>query len=227
MAWGADLGISGAGWTPTVIPNSSVLPKAPVNLIAEGQYNKGPIIMGTNKYEWALFQQIGLGDTVETVAEYEAYLNESYGPLASTLLALYPAPSDELANVALASIATDQAFRCPTRTLARMTSAMGSSVWLYSFDLLPAIHAMEIPYVFGNPSEALAPVLNEAVIETMQSHWTEFAKNGNPNTKGQSEWPIYGQGGDQHLVIDEVSKAGFGLQQAQCDFWDSLGQQQP
>ncbi|AUM13807.1 carboxylesterase/lipase family protein [Ketobacter alkanivorans] len=224
MAWGADAGIFGAGWSPTVVPESEILPAQPVQLIASGQYNMGPVIVGTNRNEWGLFQLIGAGETVSDIAGFNQLVDATYpAPLAGAIKVVYAPASDQQANYKLVELLTDQVFRCPTRGFARLLQAAGSNVWLYSFDHLPAYHAMELPYVFGNPSATLAPVLNEPVREAVQGYWSGFAYNGTPNQEALPEWPQYDAVSDQNMSLAEVSSVQQGLAQTTCDFWSSLG----
>lgn len=224
VAWGADAGIFGAGWSPTVVPGSTILPALPVELIASGQYNQGPVIVGTNRNEWGLFQLIGAAPSVADIAGFNQYVDATYpAPLAGAMKVVYAPPSDALANAKLVELMTDQVFRCPARSFARLAQVSGSSVWLYSFDHLPAFHAMELPYVFGNPSATLAPVLNEPVRQAVQGYWAGFAFNGTPNQDGLPEWPLYDAASDQYMSLAEVSSAQQGLAQATCNFWGSLG----
>ncbi|MVF11347.1 carboxylesterase family protein [Ketobacter sp. MCCC 1A13808] len=227
VAWGADAGIFGAGWSPTVISGSNMLPDAPINLIESGQYNQGPIIVGTNVREWGLFQLIGSGETVATVDEFNAVIDATYpAQLAPSVKQVYAPAADAVANLKLIEVLTDQLFRCPARTLARATTAMGSEVWLYSFEQGAAYHAMELPYVFGNPSATLAPELNEPTREAIQSYWSAFAAGGNPNLDSQPEWPGFDAGSDQHMVLKEASEAASELATATCDFWDDVAASQ-
>jgi para-nitrobenzyl esterase len=220
ITWRANAGISGAGWAPVYNPSDPFLPTKPVNLIATGNYNHGPIILGTNKNEWGLFQLAGLSPTITSVAQLQAAVSAQFGPLTPLVLQRYPASSDAVANGVFIQLMTDAVFRCPTRGLARLASARGSEVHLYSFEEGYAFHAMEIPYVFGNPSALLAPVLVESLRDTVQSYWTTFANTGNPNTSDQPNWPEYATASDQHMILKAASQTGSGLAQAQCDFWD-------
>ena len=223
VAWGADAGIFGAGWAPTVVPESDILPAPPVALIEAGQYNQGPVIVGTNRNEWGLFQLIGAADSVADTAGLYQYIDGTYPPaLATPLKALYAPPSDALANAKLVELITDQVFRCPAREFARRVQAMGSDVWLYSFDHLPAFHAMELPYVFGNPSATLAPVLNEAVRAAVQGYWTQFAYSGDPNQPPLPLWPKYDAQSDMSISLQETPVVEQGLAAGTCDFWSAL-----
>lgn len=224
MEWGANAGIFGAGWSPTIVPDSDVLPAAPAELIAAGQYNQGPLLVGTNKYEWGLFQAIGMSAPVTSVAQLAGFIDLQYGAAAPLLKAEYLPAGDAQANGALVRLLTDAVFRCPTRSFARQVQAQGSPVWLYSFDQGLAFHAMELPYVFGNPSALLAPVLVEPLRATVQGYWTAFAAHGDPNgvTAGNAPfWPQH-DASDQHMVLRDPATAGVNLAQTSCDLWDAL-----
>lgn len=225
--WGVGNGLFGAGWAPTVIPGSDTLPAPASQLFASGQYHSGAVIIGTNRNEWGLFQSIGTTPPISTVAELSALIDAQFGPAAPYLKAEYLPAVDALANLELVRLFTDSVFRCPSRSLARLLSNQGTPVWMYSFDQLPALHAMELPYVFGNPNPVLAPVLVEPLRATVQDFWSGFAGNGDPNVEGQPLWPAYDAASDQHMVLQEVSAAGVNLAKPACDLWDALLGQTP
>jgi para-nitrobenzyl esterase len=221
VAWRKDAGISGAGWGPVYNAADPVLPAKPITLVRMGIYNKGPIILGSNKNEWRLFQAIGLDRPVSTIAEFNAALDKTFGEAAGLVKSYYTVASDAEANTVYIRLMTDSVFRCPARQLARLTSVQGSIVHLYSFEEGVAMHASEIPYVFGNPSQ-LAPVLVEPLRAAVQGYFTQFAKIGDPNGKGQAYWPAYNLITDQHMTLKAESEVGSQLSQSDCDFWDLL-----
>jgi len=115
-------------------------------------------------------------------------------------------------------------FRCPTRTLARLADGKGASVWLYSFEQGPALHAYEIDYVFGGAWVSRAagnPPPSAALIAVMQRYWTRFALAGDPNGAGDPLWPRFQTASDQHMVLVAPPHQGMGLASAECDFWRS------
>ena len=220
--WGTELSLFGAGWAPTVIADSTTLPAAPLALFMTGQYHPGAVILGTNQNEWGLFQLIRSAASVSSVAELTAVIDGLFGPAAPYVKAQYLPASDEQANAELIRLYTDTVFRCPTRSLARMLSAQGTPVWLYSFDEGLAYHAMELPYVFGKPNPLLAPELVETLRASVQGYWTGFAANGDPNQDGQPMWPAFDMLGDQHMSLQTVSEADSHLAKSACDMWDLL-----
>jgi carboxylesterase type B len=108
-----------------------VLPDTPDNLIASGNYNKAPLILGSNKRELGLIQLFGVLPTMNTVADLEQYivgLCPGDAAAAKVVSAQYPAASDQEANDVYVRMMTDFTIRCPVRRLARTASEKGSKV---------------------------------------------------------------------------------------------------
>jgi para-nitrobenzyl esterase len=227
IAYGASSGISGAGWAPVVNAADPFLAAKPSALIAAGNYNKGPIIVGSNLHEWGLFQAIGASPTVTTVAALGAAIDATFGPASPAVKAHYTA-TDATANDVFVRLMSDALFRCPARALARQTTAQGSTVHLYSFEEGAAYHAFELPYVFGNPNPTLgAPTLVESVRTLVQTGLTNFAKTGDPNAPGKNGWPKYQTSTDKNATISETPAIATGLSKADCDFWDAVNAAAP
>jgi para-nitrobenzyl esterase len=222
VAWGANRGISGAGWAPVVNPADPLLPQHPKALIAAGNYNKGNIIVGSNAREWGLFQATGSSPVLSSVAALGYTIDAQFGALSPLVKQQYAATAtDATANSAYVRLMTDMLFRCPARALARQASAKGSVVFLYHFEEGAAYHAFELPYVFGNPNPNLgAPTLVEPLRKYMQLGLASFARSGSPNVSGQISWPRYTLASDQHISLKAAIATGSALSKADCDFWD-------
>ena len=72
-------------------------------------------------------------------------------------------------------------------------------------------------FVLGTVPDAARPLA-----EAVQGYWTRFAKAGDPNDGVAAQWPIYSAAEDQHLTLGTPIAVGSGLNQARCDFWDSI-----
>jgi para-nitrobenzyl esterase len=222
MSWAPSGGgvQAGTGWVPVVEGPGGVLPDTPDALIARGEINPGEILVGTNKNEYGLFQLLGGG--VTTREEFRARIQSQYPDSVDAILALY-APTDAVdANQANVTMMTDVMFRCATRSFARVLAAKGRSVYVYSFEQGAAFHSEEMTYVFGpgHFSLGLAPAV-PALVEAIQSYWTNFAISGDPNGPDLVPWPKYDGVSDQHMTLVATPAVGSGLQKAACDFWDS------
>ncbi len=204
-------------WAPVVEGPGGVLPEHPDALLQRGAFNRGEVLIGTNKNEFGLFQLL----PIFSMDELRSTVERQFGAKADEIVALYPeAASDP--NQALITLMTDVMFRCGSRRLARSVSAMGSAVYLYSFEQGAAWHADEMGYVFGDGYYALGifpPV--ETLANVIQGYWTSFAKSGDPNATGLVPWPKYTQASDQHLRLLDPPVSGSALQRSACDYWDN------
>jgi para-nitrobenzyl esterase len=219
---GGTMGLFGAPWAPVIEGRAGgVLPDSPQRLIEKNEYNRAAaIVAGTNKNEWGLFMQPALGGMpLTTIAQFKANLMEQFGARAAEVEAQYPVTSDAEANDVFVRLLTDNVFRCPTRLLARLTTAHGSKVYLYSYEEGAAYHGDELNYVFGTPGfSGMVPL--PALVATIQGYWTRFATTGDPNGSGVAVWPTYDAATDQHLVLKNPPSLGSGLAKGDCDFWD-------
>jgi para-nitrobenzyl esterase len=220
VQWGVTRGQFGAGWRPTLEGPGGILPDTVEHLIASSAA-LAPIIIGTNAREWGLFQRLGAAkvNNREKLARISA---ATFGAKADQVARYYPARTDEDASEVYVRLVTDAAFRCPTRTLAQLASQRGASVFLYSFEQGSALHAQELDYVFGDNImsyyyDALPP--SAALTASVQHYWTQFALRGDPNAKGEVEWPRYRVDTDQHVVLVDAPHVGHGLAREPCAFW--------
>ena len=224
--WHKDASLFGPGFAPAVNPGDPLLPDQPKKMIETGNYNKGPILAGTNKNEWGLFQLLG-SPKPATVADFESAIDKQFGDQlgdAGTMLVKqhYKPASDGEANDTFVRLVTDAAFRCPTRSLARTATKQGSKVYLYSFEQGDAFHAFEIPYVLGEPNSLLAPTLDDATVMSVQGYWMQFASSGDPSGRVQPNWPVYDEASDPNMAFNSGATTSSGLAKDDCDFWDML-----
>jgi para-nitrobenzyl esterase len=91
----------------------------------------------------------------------------------------------------------DVYFGASTLLLVREMEQVKAPAWTYYFDYVRsrgaksrgAGHGSEVTYVFDS---VIFPGANERkIINTMQGHWIQFAKTGDPNGPGLIQWPNY------------------------------------
>src|SRR5262249_25955529 len=104
----------------------------------------------------------------------------------------------------------------------------GAPTYLYNFArriplpqlaplMLGATHGAEIAYVFGSvqpPSEA-----DRKLGLAIESYWTQLARSGDPNGKGQSTWPRYSDATDRRINFDEEISVLTHFRRPECEFW--------
>lgn len=239
---------SGLQTTSPVI-DGVVLPIPIRDAIQTGNFNRVPVMQGSNHDEMRLFVAAGFdlqGGPV-TPATYDASVAALLGipiGVVPVITAKYPLADYASPDLAVAALATDAAFSC---------NAMASNHWLashvptyaYEFDdvdapelFLPpvsfpygAAHASELQYLFGLPA-AFPQALDagqEQLSDTMVGYWTRFAKTGKPSAKHALRWPRFDADGSSppkivSLAPPEVttkSEPFFHLDH-NCAFWDPL-----
>ncbi|MET0284859.1 MAG: carboxylesterase/lipase family protein [Polyangiales bacterium] len=225
-------GPMGEDFNPQV--DGKLLPEDPWRLLAAGQFQKVPMIVGTTIDEWGAVKLYDGADAPRPSNQAELLL-VSYGLYPNEfadILALYaPLGSQQSANDTLGRITSDSWFHCPARTLARGAAKHGVPVYLYSFTLAPSVHGQELDYVFGYPW--LSGLLKEPTFSppaplpllaplrsAVQTYWASFARTGVPSDPSLQTWPAYGD--DVHLELGRDIQADRGLYAESCDFWDAV-----
>jgi carboxylesterase type B len=209
--------------------DGSLLSEQPMALMRAGKLNHGPAIVGSNAREAALYPVFGF-PTANSKLDLLTLLIGLYPTDWPAIYAQYEPADDAGAKEAFIRAQSDEQFRCPSRALARVLAAQGSHAYLYSFEVYPAAHSMELDYVFGwpsgGPSEQFpkeAPIPPTAsVVQAVQSYWTTFARGFDPSGGSLPTRPPYRLADDVHMVLAQPLSVGHALARDDCDFWDSV-----
>lgn len=216
-----------AGWGPSV--DGEDMPDYPAKLYSQGRVNGVPLMAGTNTDEGNLFvwPYYPLGMTRAKFQDFVENFANGHDPVIALsdaemaqLLEIYPTADRKTA----AALITDGTFLCGTQFAGK---AFQSDFFLYRFNhrdgcvsklIIPGVfHALEIPYVFGNPSCDLT-VEEHALMTRMQTYWTNFAKYLNPSPDDQA-FPKYDNSSRQTLVLQTPSDVvDTDYRREQCDF---------
>ena len=195
---------------------------------AAGKETIVPLIIGNNVNEGSFFAR---GVPVKTLAMYDAALKKRFGPGAMEARLLWPASDDAGALVAESTIVGDMDINTGVRKMAIAMTKAGAPVYRYLFTRAragkPPGHSDELPYTFNSPTVngvgVPAPAFDatdNAVSETMETMWTQFAKTGNPNPPGTNAWPLYTLAADRFIVFGDTVSTGTAFRTAQLDFLD-------
>ncbi len=227
----------------TTIVDGTILPLSLGAAFESGQFNRVPVVNGTNHDEGRLFVTAQAGLTAD---QYPAAVAAAYGAtLAPAILQRYPVENYDQPVLALAAIGTDYTFACPANLA---TDYLSNYVPVYQYEFadenapqlfLPpsgypfgAAHASELQYLFNlrftlNTS-SLSPDQSE-LSRAMVRYWTRFAHSGNPNGRGaaaseaENAWPVVQEGSDGIQILKPPTPQTGSREQFaadhQCDFW--------
>jgi para-nitrobenzyl esterase len=205
-----------AAQTPSsILPNLDgyVLPQTVRSAFTTGQFNRVPVIEGSNHDEWRLFvaeSEVATGVPLSAAAYVPAIAATLGVPLsiANVIAGFYPLVNYSSPSVALGAVGTDAIFSCNARLAARLLS---KSVPTYQYEFndpnapmvffppvsfpTGAYHAAELSYLFNLrtpvPNPGFTPS-QQALSNAMVGYWTQFAKSGDPNSADAPTWPPYG-----------------------------------
>ncbi|MDX2052969.1 MAG: carboxylesterase family protein [Polyangiaceae bacterium] len=209
-----------------------VLSDTPAKIIARGEHNRVPVIIGNNDAE----TNKSVPTTLQTEAQYLAAVKALIPVGTDAVLAAYPASAYPTPRAAYVALTSDAKFVCGARQAALSLDAQQTEgVFRYVFThvsaTLPplvraagASHALEVPYVFGTMKTIpnfTPDAGDEAVSLAMQKYWARFAATGDPNGEGAQAWPAY-LPSDPYIEFADPLRVGLGFHAAQCDFWASF-----
>jgi para-nitrobenzyl esterase len=238
----ADQNQGTAGYEPNI--NTEILPQSLGTAFATGDFNRVPIINGTNHDEWRLFVALSaLAGSPVTAGNYQAMIASTLGvpaTAAAVIAAEYPLTSYPSPSVALGALGTDAIFACPALTIDESVSKFVPT-FAYEFndenapeDFLPpvsfpygAAHASEIQYLFGLPTAAFPPTLSASQLQlasTMKAYWTSFAERGMPGSFGTPFWPRFnGVTQPMQSLVPPTAQTETNFAAAHhCAFWTAL-----
>jgi para-nitrobenzyl esterase len=222
----------------SAVSGTTVLPSPPGQVIASGDWNKVPLIVGNVLDEAKLFD---IADADITAAQYTSLIQSRYGSNATAVLAHYPVNGYPAPFYALAAVGTDSGFACESYSFASEAAAQGVPVYEEEFNdptsptLLgyqPAgidmsnAHTAELAYLW-NFTLVDRPLTSTelALGEQMDRYWAAFTASGNPNVRRQVAWPPVTASAHPVMVLrptgNTVSSSLFPAEH-QCSFWSTI-----
>ena len=197
-----------------------------------------------------MFAQYIANPASVTSADYDTFLEESFGAKAPEIKAQYPLSSFNSTLFppiyAMAEVITASNFLCPSRRGLEVAAKKGIPVWTYRFSHIPkcsweqkipaygvsllgATHSSEIPFVLGYTSGLPPPngtcemTDDEKDISAfMVKAWTAMAASQKPGD--DLEWPAW-DNSQKSLGINIInsSEPGF-VNYTECQLWDDINQ---
>jgi para-nitrobenzyl esterase len=223
------------GYTPDV--DGTVLKQSVKTALASGQFNRVPVMIGTNHDEWRLFVAgFELLGAKVTAANYQNMIASTLSvpaAAAGAIAARYPLSHFSSPAVALGAVGTDAIFACHSLSFDQSLSRYVPT-YAYEFNdekapelFLPpvsfpygAAHASELQYLFSQtavPHPAGLTAAQQQLAEAMKQDWTTMAKTGVP----AAGWPRFSPASQRMLSLvppRPQAETNFSARH-QCNFW--------
>ncbi len=210
---------TGSGYVPGVV-DGEVLEQSIGTAFASGQFNRVPIINGTNHDEARLSTAgLELQGAPVTATNYQAMIASTLNvsaPVAAVIATQYPLSGYTSPAVAFSAVGTDALFACPALTLNTLASKFVPT-FAYEFNddnapqrFLPpvsfpygAAHASELQYLFdvSTPIAGTLTPQQQTLATSMQRYWAHFAAHGFPSSAGQPLWPRFNSHSQRMLSL--------------------------
>jgi para-nitrobenzyl esterase len=224
-----------------VFVDGTLLTETPAQAFAAGNFNRVPVMAGTNHDEWNIFvaeEYDAAGNPILTATEYDkatiALWGSMLGPVA---IGVYPyvAPGGQV----LGEDGTDGIFACSARTGDRLLSNF-TTTYAYEFNdefappqpppagltfPLGAYHGSEVQYLFDTGFFFEFTPAQQQLSQAMVSYWTNFAATGDPNGGTLPSWSPYNTTVDefQSLIPPTPTVESTFNTEHKCDaFWDLI-----
>jgi len=209
--------LRGLNFSPVV--DGKNLPAGPFDPVSSPLSANVPLLCGSAETEVA-WTRGAVIDDIDDAALKQQVKQDVRGisdAEADRLIAAYRKGRPGISNVDIHLIlASDNTMRSGILTVAeRKADAKQAPVYMYYFTWrspvhdgkLKAYHTLDIPFVFENVDLATAMTGGRqdryALQERMSAAWTNFARTGNPNLKGQlPEWPAFDTITRSTMVLD-------------------------
>ncbi|NCU68010.1 carboxylesterase family protein (plasmid) [Acidovorax sp. 210-6] len=229
-------------WAP--VPDGITLIAAPDELIRRGEFNRVPVMWGTNRDEGRLFVAAEHLKSLLplSIRQFDQALDTASGgdgAFKKKLASTYSPWTYYTLDLALAALLTDRYFSCNAMS---DVQAMQQYVPVYHYEfteantpgvldpymLMGAFHGAEMRFLFQAklPGPTFLWPLNSAqqkLADQMGAYWGNFARSGNPNDASLPKWVEARSDASTALLLNSRGISSLGIDKLQdihhCGLW--------
>jgi para-nitrobenzyl esterase len=231
------------GFFPVLDPKT--VPRQPGEVFASGGGARVPLIIGSNRDEWNLFEPPARADAeflVDAMNELVAIgFPERARDRIPALVEVYRGSRRQKSlphhdRALMRAMLGDMRFRIPSIRVAEMHAARGLPTYAYMFSYvsparggsLGACHALELPFVFGTFDAPLQDRFAgggkdvRGLSDVIMKAWTTFAARGVPHENCADEWPCFDTETRATRVFDLSSRIEHGPHDDERAAWEGI-----
>ena len=221
----------------------NLMPKAPMEAIESGETDRIPVIVGANHDEQKRSPVETTGFPA-TEQDFQKYLKNAFGPLASLVAGEYPPGAFADPAYAAGAAASDSGIPngigfCPM--LMELGGALAKVTQTFAYELddprgsgvpdstgfeLGSLHTAEVGFLYAEKPMGPRTAEQMQLATRMQHYWATFARTGHPKD-GTHEWPALQSGSGSVLRFqpsgDVLMSSPSVSAEHHCDFWARLG----
>ncbi|WP_353068066.1 carboxylesterase family protein [Tunturibacter empetritectus] len=202
--------------------DGTLIPRLPVETIADGSTRGKRLLIGTNREESAIFLgphpakdataiQLGNMSVTKFDAVYQKYKQ------------IYPQLSVEQRRI---RAVTAEEYWIPSLRVAEAHLKGGGSAYVYELEFQEtsgrlkdnAYHSLDVGMVWNHPHEHVADAAAEAALgKQMHAAWAAFIRGEAPAAPGLPAWPLYDEQSRSTMIFGEKASAESRVEQAPQD----------